>query len=123
MPARKRTDIAPVCMVEHSCEQDVCGTRTHWRTSRVGKRMQVHHHHRAIHTQAQANAYGFLFFCVCCSYGYAGASSTRGGAPAGSTAGGNFPTGPGVPHDGSRDSTSSVGSRASTRFLDLRCVV
>ena len=64
-----------------------------------------------------------LVFCVCCSYGYAGASSTRGGAPAGSTAGGNFPTGPGVPHDGSRDSTSSVGSRASTRFLDLRCVV
>eukprot|EP00802_Teleaulax_amphioxeia_P004261 Tamp_04265.p1 GENE.Tamp_04265~~Tamp_04265.p1 ORF type:complete len:575 (-),score=81.43 Tamp_04265:1524-3248(-) len=47
-------------------------------------------------------------------YGYAGARSTRGGVPAPNSAGGNFPTGPAaVPHDGSRDSTSSAGSRAS----------
>ena len=47
----------------HMCSRAHVGARL--RISRVGKRMQVHHHRRAIHTQVHANAHGFLFFaCV-----------------------------------------------------------
>ena len=81
--------------------------------TRRGQRVRVHG--RQIHSRVHKHA------CVRPRYGYAGARSTRGGVPAPNSAGGNFPTGPAaVPHDGSRDSTSSAGSRASCRSLPFR---